>query len=164
MVGWHSCLEIQTKSLSAEQQTLIAGRLYEVDLVRDASSKIIGFSGTATAYGDVGEYNDGGVVFGPNNVLFTARWPQNELGQTLPGSFDENKIIDLTPLGVSSSISALNFVPNGFAGGGQMKIVTWSTGDWYTASFVADGMGTLDILCRRTGNYTTGWTGGICLH
>lgn len=122
------------------------GRLYTIDVTRDASGHITGFSGTAAVFGAVGEFNDGGVVFGPDGVLFTARWPAHELGQTLPGSADEDKIIDLsTFFAGDSSLSALNFVPAGFAGAGQLKLVTWSGGSWYTASFAPDGAGTFDI-------------------
>ena len=47
-------------------------------------------------------YNDGGVTYGPGGVLFLARWPLNELGQTKPGSAITDKIIPLTPLGIES--------------------------------------------------------------
>ena len=123
-----------------------SGRLYEVGVMRGAENHITGFTGVITQFGDVGEYNDGGVTFGPDGVLFTAQWPVNNLGQTKVGSTDEDKVIDLAPLGVSgSSISAINFVPTGFAGAGQMKLVSWSIGNWYTAAFSPDGSGTFNI-------------------
>ena len=123
------------------------GRLYTVDVVRDAGTqKITGFSGTPTTYGDVGEFNDGGVTFGPGGVLFTAQWPANNLGQTAPGSTDEDRVDDLGAFGVGgSSISAITFVPPGFAGAGQAKIVSWSSGEWYDMNLTSDGAGTFDI-------------------
>ena len=123
------------------------GNLYTIDVVRDAgTNKITGFSGTPTAYGSVGEFNDGGVTFGPGGVLFTAQWPANNLGQTAPGSTDEDRVDDLSVFGVGgSSIAAINFVPAGFAGAGQGKIVSWSSGEWYDLNLVADGSGTFDI-------------------
>lgn len=121
------------------------GRLYTIDVVRGAGGHITGFTGTATAFGSVGEYNDGGVVFGPGGVLFTSQWPVNMLGQTKPGSTDEDKVINLAPLGVAGSHAALNFVPAGFGGAGQMKLLSWSGGQFYTATLVADGAGTFDI-------------------
>ncbi len=123
------------------------GNLYTIDVVRDAgTNKITGFSGTPTAYGSVGEFNDGGVTFGPGGVLFTAQWPANNLGQTAPGSTDEDRVDDLSVFGVGgSSIAAVNFVPAGFAGAGQGKIVSWSSGEWYDLNLVADGSGTFDI-------------------
>ncbi len=56
-----------------------------------------------------------------------------------------DKIIDLTALGVGSSVGALNFVPPGFPGAGQLKIVSYDTDQWYTAAFAPDASGTYDI-------------------
>lgn len=123
------------------------GRLYTIGVTRDAATQsITGFTGTAQQYGEVGEYNDGGVTYGPGGVLFTARWSINFLGQTKPGSTDEDRVDDLDPFGVGgSSISALNFVPAGFSNAGQGKIVSWSSGNWYDLELTPDGNGTFDI-------------------
>jgi hypothetical protein len=112
--------------------------------VRDAGNHITGFTGTATVFADAA-FNDGGVTYGPGNVLFLARWPQNELGQTRPGSTLTDKIINLTSFDVASSIAGLNFVPTGFPGAGQLKIVSWSGGEWYTVELAPDGAGTFDV-------------------
>ncbi len=122
-----------------------SGLIYEVGVTRGAGSHITGFTGAPTTMGSVGEYNDGGVTYGPGGVLFTSQWPVNKLGQTKPGSIDEDKIIDLAALGVAGSHAAINFVPSGFAGAGQMKLASWSGGQWYTAAFSPDGSGTYDI-------------------
>jgi hypothetical protein len=124
-----------------------AGSLYTIGVTRDADQHITGFSGSATRYGTaIGEYNDGGVVFGPGGVLFTSRWPINELGQTKPGSTDEDKIINLAALGVAGSHSAINFVPSGFDGAGAVKLVSYSAGQWYSGALQADGNGTYDLV------------------
>jgi hypothetical protein len=78
-------------------------------------------------------------------VLFYTRYPNNEVGQVEPGSAVNDRIIALTALGITSSVGALNFVPGGFPGAGQLKIVSYDTGDWYTASYAPDGMGTYNI-------------------
>ncbi|MBW2268742.1 MAG: hypothetical protein JRH16_09200 [Deltaproteobacteria bacterium] len=122
-----------------------SGALYEIGVVRDAEGHITGFTGTAQRFADAA-YNDGGVTYGPNGVLFTSRWPQNELGQLKPGSTTTDKIIDLGALGVISSHAAINFVPNGFAGAGGMKLSSWSGGQFYSATFAGDGLGTFDVL------------------
>lgn len=122
-----------------------AGLIYEIGLTRDGANHITGFTGSATALGGVGEYNDGGVTIGPGGVLFTSQWPVNKLGQTKPGSTDEDKIIDLAALGVANWHAAINFVPTGFAGAGQMKLVSYGYGEWYDAAFAPDGLGTYDI-------------------
>ena len=123
---------------------VVGGALYSIGVVRDGMSHITGFTGTATLFSE-GQFNDGGVVFGPGNVLFYTRYPTNEIGEIKSGSTTTDKVVDLTPLGVGSSVGALNFVPGGFPGAGQLKIVSYDTGQWYTASFAPDGTGTYDI-------------------
>jgi hypothetical protein len=120
------------------------GKLYAIGVVRDAANHITGFTGTATVFADAA-FNDGGVVYGPGNVLFLARWPANEVGQTKPGSTSTDKIISLDPLGVTPSPGGLNFVPTGYPGAGQLKLVSWEGGEWYTLAFTADGVGTFDL-------------------
>jgi hypothetical protein len=120
------------------------GALYTVPLARNADGHITGFSGTATRFADAA-YNDGGVAYGPGRVLFLARWPNNELGQTKPGSQITDKIIDMSTHGVASSLVALGFVPAGFPGAGSLKLSSYGGGEWYDAEFVADGSGTYDL-------------------
>lgn len=120
-----------------------SGKIYRVGVVRGAGGHITGFSGAATVYSD-GVNNDGGVVFGPGGVLFLARWPSNEIGQIKPGSAD-TKVVGLTALGVASSIGGINFVPTGFPGAGQLKVVSYNTAKWYSLPFTPDGIGTYDF-------------------
>ncbi|MBC8058334.1 MAG: PEP-CTERM sorting domain-containing protein [Rhizobiales bacterium] len=124
-----------------------SGSLYTIDVTRDAENHITGFVGSAVRFGtSIGEYNDGGVTFGPGGVLFTSRWPINGLGQTKPGSVAEDKVIELAPLGVASSNSAINFVPGGFGGAGSVKLVSYGGGQWYSGSLAPDGNGTFDLV------------------
>jgi hypothetical protein len=120
------------------------GALYEIGVVRDGAGHIIGFSGPATRFADAA-YNDGGVTYGPGGVLFLARWPQNELGQTKPGSAITDKVISLAPFGIASSLASLQFVPPGRPGAGSLKLASYRGGQWYDADVVADGSGTYDI-------------------
>jgi hypothetical protein len=123
------------------------GKIYSIGLVRDANKHIIGFSGSATVYAE-GAYNDGGILYGPGGVLFAARWPVNELGESKPGSFTTDKIIDFSTFGTfasGESLSAFNFVPAGFPGAGRMKLVTWFDGQWFDATLTPDGSGTYDL-------------------
>ena len=121
-----------------------SGLLYSIEVIRDSNYHVVGFSGSAAYYADAA-YNDGGVTYGPDSVLFLSRWPVNELGQTMWGSTITDKIIDLDPLGVAYSHAALSFVPDGFLGEGQLKFVSWPVGEWYTAYISPDGAGTYDI-------------------
>jgi hypothetical protein len=119
------------------------GALYRIRVVRDGQNHITGFSGTATRYADAA-YNDGGVAYGPNNVLFLARWPVNEVGQTKFGSVITDRIIPLAPA-VGASPGALTFVPPGFANAGHLKICGYSGGGFYDATVSPDGNGTFNI-------------------
>ena len=74
-----------------------AGALYEIGVVRDGSGHITAFSGTATRFADAAN-NDGGITYGPGGVLFLARYPNNEIGQTRPGSAITDKVVPLAPL------------------------------------------------------------------
>jgi hypothetical protein len=59
---------------------------------------------------------------------------------------DENRVDALAPFGVGGrSISALNFVPAGFANEGAMKIVSYASGNWYDVTLAPDGTGTFEI-------------------
>jgi len=120
------------------------GIIYEVDLVRDGNNHITGFSGSATPF-ITAPFNDGGVDYGPNGVLFLARWPVNELGQSIPGSGITDKVISLGPLGVVASPGGATIVPAGFPGAGQLKLNSWSGGEFYDATLVPDGGGTFDL-------------------
>src|SRR5439155_24850494 len=80
----------------------------QIAVTRDANNHITGFSGGATVYpapnSTIGQYNDGVVVFGPENLLFVTRFPNNQLEQSKPGSTAPDKVTDLTPLGIHSSV------------------------------------------------------------
>jgi hypothetical protein len=120
------------------------GTLYEVTVARDPQGHISGFVGSAAVYAAAPNI-DGGVDYGPGNVLFIARWPSNQLGQYKPGSTAADKVIDVTPLGVESSLVANRFVPPGSPGAGHLKLVSYGGGAWYDASVTPDGSGTFDL-------------------
>jgi len=140
--------------------TTAEGKLYSVGVVRGAGNHITGFSWSPFFFAD-GAYNDGGVVYGPDNVLFLARYPENQLGQTKPGSTITDKIIELGPLGVDPSPGGLNFVPAGFAGAGQLKLVSWSGGEWYTLTYEPDSSGTYNIISASYAVTISGGPEGI---
>src|SRR5215469_4678329 len=125
------------------------GRIYQIALTRDTNNHISGFSGGVTVYpspnATIGQFNDGGVVFGPGNVLFVTRFPSNELEQSKPGSIAPDKITNLTTLGIHSSVGSIGFVPAGFPGAGSMKIASFNSGEWYHCEFGPDGNGTFNI-------------------
>lgn len=145
-----------------------AGRLYQIGVTRDSDMHITGFIGTATQYpavgATVGQNNDGGVVFGPSNVLFATRYSQNELEETKPGSTAPDKVISLSNIvggGVSPSVGSIGFVPGGFPGAGKMKLVSYNSGGFFTAAFAPDGNGTYDITSVTAGPVVGGGPEGI---
>ena len=135
------------------------GAIYRLALTRDMNGHITGF-GPATLF-STAPFIDGGLSYGPGGVLFYTAYPTNELGQIKPGSTTPDKVIDLTPLGVSSSVGSLAFVPAGFPGAGQFKILSYSSNDVYTATLTADGTGTYDVGGVTAGPTLSGGLEGI---
>lgn len=126
------------------------GALYRIAVTRDANGHVTGFSGTATQVSTAGN-NDGGLQFGPGGVIFFTRYSMNEVGQIKPGSTVPDKIVQLTPLGVPTSVGALSFVPAGYPNQGQLKIASYNAGRFGTLSVQADGNGTFDLVNLRLG-------------
>jgi hypothetical protein len=123
---------------------LDTGKLYTIQITRDALGHINGFSGRATVYADA-PFNDGGVAYAPNGALLLSRWPSNELQITRPGSTLADKVVDLYALDVAYASASLNFVPASVAPGGALKLVSWSGGEWYTVALQPDAQGTYDV-------------------
>lgn len=120
------------------------GAIYEIGVTRDADNHIVGFSGTATQFATAPNI-DGGLAYGPGGVLFFTTWSDNMLGQILPGSVAPDKMIDLTPLGIDSSVGALAFVPSYAPGAGGVKIASFNGSTFYDVTLSPDGAGTYDI-------------------
>ncbi len=121
-----------------------SGAIYSVDVVRDSEGHITGFSGTAQLYANA-PYNDGGVGYGPNGVLYASRYPVNQLAQYLPGSMDPDKVIDLAAFGVAGSHAAFVWGPGDRSYAGRLKLSSWSGGQFYDASYTFDSFGMIDI-------------------
>jgi hypothetical protein len=142
--------DCSTKLLIGGAANFPEGKIYAVTVVRDAAGHISGFQGTASVFADA-PWNDGGLTYGPEGVLFATRWPRNELQQTRPGSAAADKVTDLTALGVQHASASLNFVPRGLPGAGALKLVSWSGGQWYTLGLRADGAGMFEVTGATAG-------------
>lgn len=121
------------------------GRLYAVPIGRDAECHISGFTGVSV---DIAEapFNEAGVAYGPEGVLFLAQAIVNNMGQLKSGSHVTDKIVDMGALGFGKTMCGVGFVPPGFPGAGRLKLINWpSPGSWYDASHAPDGAGTYDI-------------------
>src|SRR5262245_28585399 len=117
------------------------GGLYAVPLVRDASGHITGFAGAAVLYAEA-QNIDGGVAYGPGDVLFLSRYPQNDMGELKPGSAAADKVVDLDAIGVANTLGGLGFVPPGFPGAGRLKVGSFIGSGWYDVPLTPDGNGT----------------------
>jgi hypothetical protein len=130
-------------------------------VTRNPSGEITGFSGSATVFSD-GAYNDGGLAYGPGGVLFYARYPVAEVGQIKPGSTIVNKTVALGPLGVSGSLGGLAFVPAGYPGAGQLKIVPYNgSQSWYSVAIAPDGSGTYNLTSASLEALLSGGPEGV---
>lgn len=112
----------------------------QVPLVRDGAGYITGV-GPTTIYATVGG-TDGGLVFGPGNVLFATWYGPNRLSQLRPGSVVADRVDDLLPLGVANSVGACAFVPAGMPGAGRFKVASFDASVLYDVPLTPDGQGT----------------------
>lgn len=126
-----------------------SGTINNVSVVRGAGNHVTGFTGTATqlstAPGQSGGGIDGGLTYGPGNVLLYTGYSDNSLGQIKPGSSAPDKFVDLDPLGITSSVGWVGLVPAGFPGAGRLKILSYNAGRWYDAALTPDGTGTFNV-------------------
>lgn len=134
--------------------------IYEVGLVRDAENRVIGYAGPAQVYASAPNI-DGGLFYGPDNVLFFSRYSMNSVGQILPGSTAPDKDIGLSALGFTASVGAMTMVPEGFGGAGRLKVFPYNSGVWHDAELTPDGLGTFDISAPQTAISLGGGPEGI---
>lgn len=127
------------------------GAIYRVALERNSSGYIVAWGCGETTQLASAPAIDGGLAFAPNGVLLFTGYPNNTLGQIVPGESQPAKVIDLTSLGVASSVGGLVIVPSGMPGAGSIKLLSYSWGIWYSASLVPDGAGTYDIVNVSSG-------------
>jgi PEP-CTERM motif len=131
-----------------------SGYIAQIGLIRDGSNHITGFSGPSTVFATAPNI-DGGLAFGPGGVLFATGYSNNTLLQYKPGSTAPDKIITLDPN--LASVGSLVFVPAGFAGAGDMKLVSYNNGNFATATLTPDGLGTYNVTSSVN---VTGLVGG----
>jgi hypothetical protein len=104
-----------------------SGRAYSITVDRNDCGDVAGFVGVAQQRVATPQI-DGGLAFGPTGVLFSTRYPDNGINQSLPGSGVVDRVIDLTSLGVASSTGTLAFAPDG-----TLKIASYNASRWYSA-------------------------------
>jgi hypothetical protein len=108
--------------LAGDPNTLLLGgaanstraNIYSIPLTRDSQGHITGFAAPAAFFSRANGNTaglDGGLTYGPGDVLFYTTYNDNHIGQIKPGSTAPDKLIHATPLGVASSMGSLMFVP-----------------------------------------------------
>jgi hypothetical protein len=138
------------------------GAIFQNSLTRDGSGHITGFTGPTTQLSTAPNI-DGGLEYGPGGVLFYTAYPTNGLGEIKPGSAAPDKTVNLgtTTQPVPSSTGALAFIPSGFAGAGQMAIVSYNANTFQRATLAADGSGTYNVSSVTASVPITGGAEGI---
>ena len=134
-------------------------QIYAVPLTRTCG-RVSGFAGDAVPFA-ASPNIDGGLAYGPGGVLFFTRYSMNEIGQIKPGSTAMDKSTPLSPIGATSSVGAMQFVPSGFPGAGQLKIASYNASQWHTITIEPDGDGTFDAVSASTGIAIGGGPEGI---
>jgi hypothetical protein len=140
-------------------------KIYSVPLTRDSTDRIIGYAcGTGVEFcaanGMAGGI-DGGLEFGPGNVLFYTTYADNLIGQVRPGETVPAAFINLGSFGVAASTGTLRFVPPGFAGAGRLKIVCFNHNLWYDSTVVALRNGTYTLATIGSPILITGGPEGV---
>jgi hypothetical protein len=120
--------------------TYNSGVIRALPLVRNGSGFVTGSQAPITVATVGGP--DGGLAFGPGNVLFATWYGANRLTQVKPGSTAADRVDDLYPLGLAASVGACTFVPAGMPGAGRLKVCTWSPSQFHDLPLTPDGNGT----------------------
>ncbi|MGH7243159.1 MAG: hypothetical protein ACREJD_07065 [Phycisphaerales bacterium] len=117
--------------------------IYAIRVTRDGDGAINGFDGDAVLFASAPQI-DGGLTYGPNNVLFFAGYSNNAVSQIKPGSTGPDKSTNMDTV-VLPSTGSLQFVPPGFPGAGRLKVASYSFSQWADVSFAPDGLGTFNL-------------------
>lgn len=121
----------------------VAGAIYSAELTRDLQGHVTAI-GAASLFATAPNI-DGGLTFGPGGVLLFSGYPTNTIGQIKPGSSAPDKTSTVSSNGVNSSLGSLVFVPQGFGGAGQLKVISYNFSTWQSLPYSPDGSGTLDF-------------------
>ncbi len=117
--------------------------IYSIRVTRDVDGAIDGFDGSAVVYAGA-PFIDGGLTYGPGNVLFFSTYSNNMVSQLKLGSTGPDKTTNMDTV-VNPSLGSLQFVPPGFPGAGRLKIASYTFSQWADLSYSPDGLGTFNL-------------------
>ncbi len=121
----------------------VGGAVYAATVLRDATGHVSSI-GPAKLYASAPQI-DGGLTFGPGGVLLFSGYPGNTIGQLLPNSTVPDVVTAVGNNRVTGSLGSLLFVPEGYAGAGQLKVLSYNTGNWQTLPYSVTNDGTLSF-------------------
>lgn len=140
------------------------GAIYSVPLTRNAGGQITGFAGPATLFASA-PYIDGGLAYFPGTqVLVYTAYDVHQIGQILPGSAAPDRVDDAGALGIVSSVGSLAFTPAFAPGAGQLRVLSYDGGGFYTVPYALDAVaadGTYQLGTAVLGAQLSGGPEGI---
>jgi hypothetical protein len=128
------------------------GAIYQIGVLRGAGGVITGWDGEATLVSSA-QNIDGGLCEIPGSggtLLFTA-WPNNSMGQVLPGDSAPAQYDNLTEPGIGGTTGSCQFVPAGFPGAGKLVVASYSTSGFYALELSPSSTAGLYTLGAATG-------------
>jgi hypothetical protein len=128
--------DVNTLVIAGDAETP-EGTLYEIGVERGPCGHIIDFVGEAKEVAMTPHVSD--LLFVSGGLLFYTEWPKNHIAQLLPGASMPDLRTDLGKLGITMSAGGFGLVPPGIEGAGQLRMLTWDTGDWYHLDRSANG-------------------------
>jgi hypothetical protein len=135
------------------------GALYAIRVVRACDGHIVGFDGTARRIAST-PYIDANLFYDPDGNILYSMYPQNQLAVLPPRAAEPSQVLDFASLGVTTSPGGAAFVPAGFTGAGELRIVGWPSHTWNRVTFTyAAGRYTFTSAAERA-RLTEG-SGGI---
>ena len=106
------------------------GGLFQIGIVRGECGHIIAYDGEATLVTKA-EYISHILVLSGGPILYS-EWESNFLTQLVEGINTplRTDLGELTPP-VPKSVAGFGLVPPGLAAAGELRVLSWNTGDWY---------------------------------
>lgn len=117
----------------------VAGTIYSVPVLRNASNQVVGFGAATVLTAAPGV--DGGLDNGFGGVWLWTTWPGHSLGQLPPGG--AATLTSLATTGVPSSTGGLEIVPAFMPNAGELLVSSYSSGGIYRISVTPGPNGTV---------------------
>ena len=116
------------------------GTIWAVNVRRDGCGHIVGYNGVARHIADT-PYVDANLFYGQGGLVLYTEWPVNHFAELRPGATMPALDNDLAMLGLHDSPGGAAFVPPGFGGAGELRMVGWPSNGWYHVPFTIDATG-----------------------